>query len=125
MPDFQYTARELSGKQVTGVLSAGNEQEALGMLASMSLFPVDVQAKKQQMVGIGGRVGARTLAAFFTQLADLLHSGVPLLRSLELLERQTSKANFKRVLIDIREQVAEGTRLADAMRKHPKTCVHK
>ncbi len=122
MPDFQYTARELSGKQVSGVLSAGNEQEALGMLASMSLFPVDVQAK-QEIAGIGGfggRVGARTLAAFFTQLADLLHSGVPLLRSLELLERQTSKPGFKRVLVDIREQVAEGTRLADAMKKHPK-----
>ncbi|WP_166827076.1 type II secretion system F family protein [Thalassoroseus pseudoceratinae] len=120
MPDFQYTARELSGKQVSGVLSAGNEQEALGMLASMSLFPVNVQAK-QQIVGIGGRVGARQLATFFTQLADLLHSGVPLLRSLELLERQTTKPAFKRVLVDIREQVAEGTRLADAMKKHPKT----
>ena len=123
MPDFQYTARELSGKQVSGVLSAGNEQEALGMLASMSLFPVDVKAKQggTGLGGFGGRVGARTLAAFFTQLADLLHSGVPLLRSLELLERQTSKPNFKRVLVDVREQVAEGTRLADAMKKHPKT----
>jgi general secretion pathway protein F/type IV pilus assembly protein PilC len=51
-------------------------------------------------------------------LSDLLRSGVPLLRSLELLERQASHAGLKTVLRDLREKVADGTRLADSMRLH-------
>jgi general secretion pathway protein F/type IV pilus assembly protein PilC len=53
-------------------------------------------------------------------LADLLRAGVPLLRSLELLEHKTNHTGLQQVLELVRADVAEGTRLADAMRKHPK-----
>ena len=56
---------------------------------------------------------------FYTQLSDLLRAGVPLLRSLELLERQTRHGTLKIVLQEVRDQVADGTRLAEAMRQHP------
>ncbi|HEX4590045.1 MAG TPA: type II secretion system F family protein, partial [Gemmataceae bacterium] len=54
-----------------------------------------------------------------SQLADLLHSGVPLLRSLEILERQSSLPAVGEVLREVRAAVAEGTTMADAMAKHP------
>lgn len=123
MPDFQYIARELSGRQVTGVLAANGEQDALAALAGRGLFPLRVDlaaAAKAQQRHSGRRVGARYLAAFYSQLADLLKSGVPLLRSLELLHRQTSTPALKAVLDDVRGEVADGTRLAEAMRRHPK-----
>ena len=66
------------------------------------------------------RVPAKYLTVFYNQLSDLLRSGVPLLRSLQLLEDQTSHPALKFVVQDVREQVAEGTRLNDAMRRHPK-----
>ncbi len=123
MPDFQYIARELSGRQVTGVLSAASEHDALGSLAAKSLFPVRIalaDGAKTQSQLVRGRVRARHLAVFYTQLADLLRSGVPLLRSLELLERQTSQNTLKHVIQDVKEQVADGTRLAESMRRHPR-----
>ncbi len=123
MPDFQYTARELSGRQVTGVLTAASEKDALGSLETRNLFPVNLSladGTKTDAQLIRGRVKARHLAVFYTQLADLLRSGVPLLRSLELLERQTSQATLKQVIQDVKEQVADGTRLAEAMRRHPR-----
>lgn len=123
MPDFQYTAREATGKQVSGVLAAATKQEALSLLAGRSLFPVkvDMAAEDQaQRAGFGKRVRAKYLAVFYTQLGDLLRSGVPLLRSLELLERQTSNQALRGVLRDVREQVAEGERLAESLRRHPK-----
>jgi general secretion pathway protein F/type IV pilus assembly protein PilC len=123
MPDFQYIARELSGRQVTGTLSATGEQDALASLAGRGLFPLRVdlaaEAKAQQRHS-GRRVGARYLAIFYNQLADLLKSGVPLLRSLELLHRQTHVPALKAVLESVRTDVADGTRLAEAMRRHPK-----
>jgi general secretion pathway protein F/type IV pilus assembly protein PilC len=123
MPDFQYIARELSGRQVTGVLSATGEADALAHLAGRGLFPLRVglaDEAKAQARQSGRRVSPRHLSAFYSQLADLLKSGVPLLRSLELLHRQTSVPALKAVLDDVRAQVADGSRLAEAMRRHPK-----
>ncbi len=123
MPDFQYTARELSGREVTGLLTAVSEQEAVNSLAGKSLFPTrialaDTEVRQQQAVT--KRIRARHVALVYSQLSDLLASGVPLLRSLEILEQQSSRASLTAVLQDVRQQVSEGTRLADAMRRHPK-----
>ena len=124
MPEFKYQARELSGKQVSGILSATSEKDALAVLTSRSLFPISValsESAKQQAAAGTRRVASRYLTVFYNQLADLLKSGVPLLRSLQLLEDQTSQPALKAVVQDVREQVADGTRLNDAMRRHPKT----
>jgi general secretion pathway protein F/type IV pilus assembly protein PilC len=123
MPEFQYIAKELSGREVTGVLAAGSEQEAVNSLSLKALFPTRValaEAEVRQKAAVGKRVGARHVAVIYSQLGDLLASGVPLLRSLEILEQQSSKPAVTGVLQDVRQQVAEGTRLADAMRRHPK-----
>ncbi|MFN5731638.1 MAG: type II secretion system F family protein [Planctomyces sp.] len=124
MPDFRYQARELSGKQVSGVLTATSEKDALSILAARSLFPMSValtEQSKQQASAGSRRVPTRYLTVFYNQLSDLLKSGVPLLRSLQLLEDQTSNPVLRAVVQDIREQVADGTRLNDAMRRHPRT----
>ncbi len=123
MPDYNYTARESSGAQVTGTLTAGSEQEALSSLAARSLFPVRIDMAKEsvsQQKQVGRRVASKHLTAFYSQLADLLKSGVPLLRSLQLLEGQTSNAALKYVIDDVKDQVADGTRFYEAMRKHPR-----
>lgn len=122
MPEFRYVARELSGKQVEGVLTAANEREALGSLGAKGVFPISVTlaaTAKAHQANKRRRVPARILCVFYTQLSDLLRAGVPLLRSLELLEKQTRHVTFKMVLQEVRDQVADGTRLAEALRQHP------
>jgi general secretion pathway protein F len=122
MPDYSYIARTLSGSEERGILAAGTEQEALGMLAGRSLFPTQlVPAKTATQAGLAGkRVSSRLLANMYSQLGDLLQSGVPLLRSLDLLRQQTNSPALKEVLADIQTQVGDGSRLADAMRRHPR-----
>jgi general secretion pathway protein F/type IV pilus assembly protein PilC len=61
------------------------------------------------------------MATFYGQLADLLKSGVPLLRSLEILERQNSQPALSAILREVRARVADGTSLGDAMSQHPRT----
>lgn len=123
MPDFQYTARELSGREVTGVLTAGSEVEVANSLSVQRLFPLKIaiaEEERRQQKYAGRRVRARHLAVFYSQLADLLISGVPLLRSMDLLERQTKRGAMKLVLNDVRDLVADGTPLATAMARHPR-----
>ncbi|ADG66008.1 type II secretion system protein [Planctopirus limnophila DSM 3776] len=122
MPEFQYVARELSGRQIVGTLSAQSEREALQSLAAKSLFTVKiapVQSTQVEQRLASRRVPPRMLATLFSQMSDLLRAGVPLLRSIELLERQTKNQALKRVLEDVRSRVADGGRLADSMKEHP------
>ncbi|MDA0282822.1 MAG: type II secretion system F family protein [Planctomycetota bacterium] len=121
MPEFQYIARAMSGQEVRGLLTAGTETEVVSTLSSRQLFPLRIElaesARSDERLR-GRRVRARDLATFYAQLSDLLRSGVPLLRSLELLQRQTRNKVLKVVLQEVRDDVAEGTRLAEALRQH-------
>jgi general secretion pathway protein F/type IV pilus assembly protein PilC len=93
------------------------------MLDARGLFPVRIAALESRARGAasGKKVRARHMATFYSQLADLLNSGVPLLRSIEILERQASQPALTAVLREVRAEVADGTSLADAMLKHPRT----
>ena len=121
MPEFRYIARDLSGRESSDLLTANSELDVVSQLSAKQLFPVKIQAaeaSKSPALAWVRRPRAAHLATFFSQLADLLRAGVPLLRSLELLERQTSHAGLKTVLRDLRDKVADGTRLAESMRLH-------
>jgi general secretion pathway protein F/type IV pilus assembly protein PilC len=120
MPDFTYEARAKTGQLSNGTLTAGSEREAMAILDSRGLFPVRIQAAHAHAVRRWNKkVKGRYLSALFSQLADLLHSGVPLLRSLEILERQSSLPAVGDVLREVRTEVADGTSLAEAMARHP------
>jgi general secretion pathway protein F/type IV pilus assembly protein PilC len=126
MPDFTFEALAKSGAKSNGTLTANSEREAALILDGRGLFPVRIALARTQASGPGGRfrflggVKGRQLATMYSQLADLLHSGVPLLRSLELLERQSQNPTLQSVLRDVRARVADGTGLAQAMAFHPR-----
>jgi len=119
MPEFNYIARDNAGEKVSGVLSAATRREAVAALASRSLFPVEVRGESGLSDGQRvRRVPAQLLATTFGQLADLLRSGVPLLRALDVLRRQTSHAGLKEVLGQVHRQVEQGATLAQAMSRY-------
>ena len=120
MPEFSYTARQNSGDSLHGTLTAANQQDALKTLIDRSLVPVKVAPISQAKTLIR-RGSGRHLAAMYSQLADLLHSGVPLLQCLEILEEQNTNAGLASVLHEVRLSVADGTPLADAMETDDKT----
>lgn len=122
MPDFTYEAFARSGSKATGTIAAASEREAALALDAKGLYPLKIVMARQQATtgGFGKRVKGRHLATLYSQLADLLHTGVPLLRSLELLERQSTNPTLGAVLRDVRGKVADGTGLAQAMASHPK-----
>lgn len=121
MPSFSYRAVNADGSPTTGILTAENYQVALRMLEERSLFPIKVsEGAEKSNLSIGGRkVKARHLTTFYSQLADLLKAGVPMLRSLDVLANQASQGTLARVVKELREDVAGGQALGEAMGKHP------
>jgi type II secretory pathway component PulF len=122
MPEFAYIARDLSGKKVEGTLAAGSEREAVAALSGKDLFPLKVASADGRAPAAKGtaKVKARVMASTYGQLSALMGSGVPLLRSLELLREQTPHKSLATVLEDVHSRVQEGATLADAMARHPK-----
>jgi type II secretory pathway component PulF len=123
MPSFAYVARNLTGQKVTGVLDAANEREAAGNLAAQSLFPIEVKAAANKSLNFsfgGGRVKGQDMATFYSQLASLLRSGVPMLRSLTVLSEQSSNARLSEVLKELKTRVEEGEPIGDAMARFPR-----
>lgn len=122
MPSFTYKAVGGDGKHVSGVLTAENYQVALRMLEEQTLFPVEVLegAKQSVMPFAGGRVKPAQLTTFYSQLADLLRAGVPMMRSLEVLSGKGTKGTLAQVVRELREDVAGGMSLGDAMSKYPR-----
>lgn len=122
MPEYQYEAMAATGIRSAGTLVANSEREVMAMLDARGLFPVKIAAKKaSSSTNSGGpRVSSLALATFYAQLADLLHSGVPLLRSFDILERQASSSGLAEVVREVKAKVADGTSLADAMASFPR-----
>jgi general secretion pathway protein F/type IV pilus assembly protein PilC len=120
VPDFNYEALSATGERSQGSLAANNEREALSMLDARGLYPIRIHAAQSKARFSFGKVSGRHMATFYSQLADLLHAGVPLLRSLDILERQGNNPLLQQAVREVRAEVAEGTGLAQAMAKHPR-----
>lgn len=120
MASFQYIARDETGQRVQGVIDADSQAAALNLLSDQHLFPVEVNPHQQQRtMPTFNRVRMRDVGIFYGQLADLLNSGVPLLRAIDTLTRSTTNKRLVEVLKQIRADVADGSSLTDAMRQCP------
>ncbi len=120
MPDFAYVARNSSGQKITGSIAAASQREAVTLLAGQSLFPLQVTTDTPRAPLFGGRVKGQTMAVTYSQLASLLRSGVPLLRSLEVLRKQSSNQTLARSLSEVGDRVEQGSTLGDAIARYPR-----
>ena len=120
MMEFAYTARTLNGQDVSGTVSAESRRDVLSLLTDRNLCPIAIENPRQPKSAwsFQSRPSGEVLAATLTQLSDLLHNGVPLLKSLELLSEQATHATLKHVLGDVRKRVAEGAPLYEALATH-------
>jgi type II secretory pathway component PulF len=121
MPDFAYIARTAAGQRVEGVLTAATQREAVASLSAKDLFPMQVKAAAGKSVKTGNlKVRPQAMSQFLMELAALLRSGVPLLRSLDLLASHSTNPSLKQITTDLHARVTEGDSLAEAMARHPR-----
>ncbi|MEO0513057.1 MAG: type II secretion system F family protein [Planctomycetota bacterium] len=140
MATFTYQALNATGKPQDGTVEASNSDEAIQKIKSQGFFPTSVREqkvkkqagaaggdkKKKKKGGSGsiempfGKVKSKNLTTFTRQLSVLQDAGLPLLRSLQILESQQKPGLLKNTLIGVTEEVEGGTSLSDSMAKHPR-----
>jgi len=136
MPTFQFEAMDSMGQEIRDVIDAANEEEAQVAIRQNGYFVTKISVKKARGGGkaaaktggpkkkgrtfsIGG-VSSKHLTAFTRQLSILQDAGLPILRSLKILEGQAKPGPLKNSLMDVCEEIEGGSTLSEAMSKAPK-----
>ena len=121
MPDYIYTAKNETGAETTGRVSANSKREALDVIHRLKLFPVRIDDSKKGEIAIQlfqRRVPDAQIAAALLQLADLLENGVPVLHAFQVLEKQTPNPRLRTVIKNIHDRVSEGEAIDSAFAAH-------
>src|SRR6202451_1130748 len=112
MPSYIYKAKKDAANAITGQINAQNEEDALEIIHQLGLIPVSIEESNAEGVLVSDirevRIKDKELYLFSKQLANLLKSGVTLLKGLEVLSEQTRSVYFYRVLNDIAIGVKSG-----------------
>lgn len=134
MPTFKFEAMDTSGTEVKDSVDAPSEEEAQQKIRQMGYFVTKIsevasktkkkkkegaKRKKSHSFTIGG-CSSKQLVTFTRQFSTLQDAGLPVLRSLKILEHQMKPGVLKNALIDVVDDVESGSTLSEAFGKHPK-----
>ena len=119
MPHYQFKAVTADGKQTQGNLFAMSTADAVEMLSKRGWVPVRLEPPKPWLPGLRS-IALSQQVAWYSMLADLLASGMPIADSLELLVERTTNPQLAEATRDIRSRVIQGESLSQAMRYHPR-----
>src|SRR5438093_12003891 len=146
MPKYNYVATASRGKETKGTLEVANQNEAIGRVKEMGLFPTKIveiekvaekpgkkgkpaaKAGKKgggvniniKIPGLSGRVKSKVLTTFTRQLATLVDAGLPLLRGLRVLEKQERNPTLKNIISELALSIEGGSTFSEGLAQHPK-----
>src|SRR4051795_576630 len=138
MTVYTYEAMNSSGQEVKDEIDATTSDEAIAKIRNKGFFPTKIKEKalkksakkkkddqavsgptRKMPISIGG-VPRKQLVAFTRQLSTLQDAGLPILRSLQILEQQQKPGLLKAIIGGVGDEVEGGGTLSDAMSKYPK-----
>src|SRR5688572_8024823 len=141
MPTFAFEAMNSSGQEVKEEIEATSSEEAIAKIRGKGYFPTKVrekaakkgakkkgggggeaapvEVKRKMPISIGG-VPRKQLVGFTRQLSTLQDAGLPILRSLQILEQQQKPGLLKAIIGGVADEVESGGSLSDAMANYPK-----
>src|SRR5215471_17042035 len=147
MPKFSYVAMDTHGKETKGTLDVASQNEAIGRVKEMGLYPTRIVEVEKERVkpdqkgkpatagkpgkkggininikipGLSGKVKSKVLTTFTRQLATLVDAGLPLLRGLRVLEKQEKNSTLKGIIGELALSIEGGSTFSEALAQHPK-----
>ena len=136
MPTFQYEAMDHTGKEVKDTIDASTQEEAQQLIRQKGFFVTKIAEKvgkkkkggpekrrtgsRKKKAFTIGKISNKQLCTFTRQLSTLQDAGLPVLRSLRILEGQCKPGVLKNALADVVEDIESGQTLSEAFAKHPK-----
>jgi len=125
MGEYHYKATTLTGQTVEGLMEGKDERAIVQGLHDLGYIPLRIASREEQAVSqssffLPRRVGIKNLLVFTQELSTLVAAGLPIDRSLNILETLTENRRLKVVVRDVLKRIEEGTSLAEALSHHPR-----
>lgn len=125
MATFAYSVVDHTGRTQRGRVQADNREQAESRLRDdgyhiLELTVADARGGFAERLSSMRRVRLRELVVFSRQFATMINAGMALLRCLDILRGQTRDERLRRVIDEVRTDVAAGFSLTDALAKHPR-----
>ncbi|HEY0007029.1 MAG TPA: type II secretion system F family protein [Pyrinomonadaceae bacterium] len=124
MPTYVFKGRNRLNEVVVGERLADNREALRQMLRREQVTLTSVKEKGREIgipkLGKKGKVKSKELSIFTRQFSVMIDAGLPLVQCLEILAQQQENKFFQQVLLQVRQDVEQGSTLAAAMARHPK-----
>ncbi len=131
MPLFQYEALDSQGVSVKDEIEALSQKEAASKIRNMGYFPSKItekgapkkkkkKRKPRKRRTSNKKVKQKNVTEFIRQLSTLQDAGLPILRSLRILQEQ-QKGGFKKIIGYVGDDIEGGATLSEAMARFPRT----
>lgn len=118
MPTYSWQGKNRAGRVIKGKIEAKNIDEVYKQLSQQLITPIKVEESKEKAKKT--KVPIKDIVVFTRQFSTMIDAGLPLVQSLDILAAQQPVKAFKEVLLAVKNDVEQGTTLADALKKHPK-----
>jgi type IV pilus assembly protein PilC len=124
MAKWNWQGRHIKTQELkSGQIEADSEKEVHIKLRQMDIQPTKVGKNLMPEIKLSflePSVSNKDLVVFVRQFATMIDAGLPLVQCLEIIAGQQDNRTFKRVLTQIKDEVASGSTFANALKKHPK-----
>ncbi len=119
--EFIWQGEDRHGKPAQGEIAAASPALAKALLRRRGIRPQRLRRKPPSWFRAGAKPAtAADIALFTRQLATMVRSAIPLVQALNILAAGSDKAALRGVILRLREDVAGGLGLADALARHPR-----
>ena len=117
MPTFKYSAVNLSGKKVYGILSSASERSARQQIKAGNLTPLSLDLSHNRFYR-KPRVSQKDLLFATRTIATLLDSGIALDETLKSIAAEVDDKSLSIALHSVRDELLQGSRIGEAMSSH-------
>ena len=118
MPNYKYTALNNNGSKKIGILSASSEREARKFIKELHLTPINVSLTNNDS-RLKSKIKNKEIILMTRQLATLLEAKTSIIDSLKITADQLNNNDLIGILLSLREDVIQGKRLGQSMKKYP------
>ena len=118
MPTYSYTAINNNGSKKKGILSAASEREARKFIKDLQLTPINVSLLKNKS-SFRTKIKNKDIVLMTRQLATLLEANTSIVDALKITADQLNNKDLISIILNLREDVVQGKRLGQSMKKHP------
>ncbi|WCX48128.1 type II secretion system F family protein [Pseudomonas aeruginosa] len=116
---FIWEGTDKKGSKVKGELTGQNPMLVKAQLRKQGINPLKVRKKGITLFGAEKKIKPMDIALFTRQMATMMGAGVPLLQSFDIIGEGFENPNMRKLVDEIKQEVAAGNSLANSLRKKP------